>query len=110
MNINTDKAVDILIEITPYVADILNDEDIKKVIEKYRNTVTDRREIKYMTELIPVILKKYREAVYIILAAINGKKVEEIKTQSLSETIKQLKEIAKDEDLNSFFMSFARAD
>ena len=37
MNLSTDKAVDILIEITPYVADIINDSDLRKVIDKYKN-------------------------------------------------------------------------
>ena len=38
MNLSTDKAVDILIEITPYVADIINDRDLRKVIDKYKKT------------------------------------------------------------------------
>ena len=108
MNLSTDKAVDILIEITPYVADIINDSDLRKVIDKYKKTPA--KQIQYFAELIPMFLKKHREPVYIILAALNEITVEEIQAQSFTVTVKQIKEIAKDKDLISFFTSFAKAE
>jgi len=108
MNLSTDKAVDILIEITPYVADIINDSDLRKVIDKYKKKPT--AQIQYFAELIPTFLKKHREPVYIILAALNETTVDEIQTQSFAVTVKQIKEIANDKELISFFTSFAKAE
>lgn len=108
MNLSTDRAVDILIEITPYVADIINDSDLRKVIDKYKKTPA--KQIQYFAELIPMFLKKHREPVYIILAALNETTVEEIQAQSFAVTVKQIKEIANDKDLISFFTSFAKAE
>lgn len=108
MNLSTDKAVDILIEITPYVADIINDSDLRKVIDKYKKA--PEKQIEYFSELIPTFLKKHREPVYIILAALNETTVEEIKAQPFAVTVKQIKEIANDKELISFFTSFAKAE
>lgn len=108
MNLSTDKAVDILIEITPYIADIINDSDLRKVIDKYKKTPA--KQIEYFAELIPMFLKKHREPVYIILAALNETTVEEIQSQSFAVTVNQIKEIANDKDLISFFTSFAKAE
>lgn len=108
MNLSTDKAVDILIEITPYVADIINDSDLRKVIDKYKKTPA--KQMQYFAELIPLFLKKHREPVYIILAALNEITVEEIQAQSFAVTVKQIKEIANDKELISFFTSFAKAE
>jgi hypothetical protein len=108
MNLSTDKAVDILIEITPYVADIINDSDLRKVIDKYKKTPA--KQIQYFAELIPMFLKKHREPVYIILAALNETTVEEIQSQPFAVTVKQIKEIASDKELISFFTSLAKAE
>lgn len=108
MNLSTDKAVDILIEITPYVADIINDSDLRKVIDKYKKTPA--KQIQYFAELIPMFLKKHREPVYIILAALNEATVDEIQSQSFAVTVKQIKEIVNDKELISFFTSFAKAE
>ncbi len=108
MNLSTDKAVDILIEITPYVADIINDSDLRKVIDKYKKTPA--KQLQYFAELIPMFLKKHREPVYIILAALNETTVDEVQAQSFAVTVKQIKEIANDKELMSFFTSFAKAE
>ena len=108
MNLSTDKAADILIEITPYVADIINDRDLRKVIDKYKKK--PEKQIEYFAELIPTFLKKHREPVYIILAALNETTVDKIQTQSFAVTVKQIKEIANDKELISFFTSFAKAE
>ena len=108
MNLTTKNAANVLIEITPYVADIINDRDLRKVIDKYKKTPT--KQIEYFAELIPTFLKKHREPVYIILAALNEMTVEEIENQSIFKTIKQIKEIAHNEDLMSFFSSSAKAE
>lgn len=108
MNLSTDKAIDMLIEITPYIADIINDSDLRKVIDKYKKTPT--KQIEYFAELIPIFLKKHREAVLIILAALNEKTVDETRNQSALIIIKQIEEITNDKDLISFFTSFAKAE
>ena len=106
MKLNTDRAVDILIEVTPYISDIVNDKDIKNVIDKYKSNPTDT--ISYFSELLPTFLKRHREPVYIILSALNGVTVDTIKKQSIIKTINQIKELAKDKELISFFTSFGK--
>ena len=106
MKISTDKAVDILIEVTPYISDIVNDKDIKAVIEKYKSNPTDT--LSYMSELLPTFLKKHREPIYIILSELNGVTLEAIKKQSIFKTITQIKELAKDKEIMSFFTLFGK--
>jgi len=102
--LSTDRALDILIEITPYISEIVSDDDIKEVVIKHRE---DKNQVKFFAELLPLFLKKYRTAVYEVLAAINETTVDEIKNQSVTETMKQIKNIAEDKELVGFFSSFA---
>ena len=102
--LSTDRALDVLIEITPYISEIVSDDDIKQIAVKHRD---EKNQVKYFAELLPLFLKKYREAVYTVLAAVNETTVDEIKNQSAIETMKQVKAIAEDKDLVSFFSSFA---
>ena len=104
MNLTTDRAVDVLIEITPYIADIAADTELKGIVNKQKKAKKSD-ELGLFAALIPLFLKKYRPAVYKLLGAIYGKTAEEIAEQSLSETLSQIKDIANDKDLISFFTS-----
>jgi|LSQX01.2.fsa_nt_gb hypothetical protein len=104
MKLTTDKAVDLLIEITPYIVEISADTELREVISKQKKAKKPD-EFGLYAGLIPLFLKKYRPAVYKLLGAIYEKTEQEIADQSFTETIGQIKEIASDKELLSFFTS-----
>lgn len=104
MKLTTDKAVDILIEITPYIVEISSDTELRAIISKQKKA-KKADEFSLFAEMIPLFLKKYRPAVYKLLGAVYGKTEQEISEQKFTETIGQIKEIAADKDLLSFFTS-----
>ena len=56
-------------------------------------------------KFVPLLLGDHREDTFAILAAINGKTVEEIRNQNGMQTIKELKNALADPDLMDFFTS-----
>lgn len=110
--LSTDRALDVLCEITPYIVNITSDE---KVIQPF----VGLKDFKDMTKIalfiatierysvmLPVVLKTHREDVYGILSVVNEKTPEEIGAQSLIETMSQFKEVFQDEEFLTFFKSF----
>ncbi len=104
MKLTTDRAVDVLIEITPYIVEISADTELREVISKQKKAKKPD-EFSLFAEMIPLFLKKYRPAVYKLLGAVYEKTEQEIADQSFTETIGQIKEIASDKELLSFFTS-----
>lgn len=108
----TDRATDVLCEITPNIANIVADDDLMDELRM----VVDPKEVKTRAELlakfaekisklVPIVLKKRRLDVFGILAALNEKSVEEIGNQNILATMAQVREIVKDKDLMDFFKS-----
>ena len=109
----TDIAIDKLCDITPFVADICEgmkeDEEFKNFILKYKNDKKDN--LTLILRILPLLLKKFKNEIFSILAIINEKTIEEIKSQSLGTTISQIKTNVKDEDFRGFFsLSTEKAD
>ena len=65
--------------------------------------VTIKTTIDKVSKLIPVFLKKHREAIYNILSILNEKSIEEIKTQKITITINEIKTVLMDQDFLDFF-------
>jgi len=110
--LGTDKALDVLCEITPYVVNITSDE---KMLEPFssvidsKNTVRIKQFVMVMerySTAIPILLKTHRPDIYGILSILNEKPVKEIAAQKLIDTMKQTKELFEDEELMDFFKSF----
>lgn len=107
----TDRAADVICEITPYATDILACGEIKEKLKKASNGKFDKmtmaQKISFgagvINEFVPYLLKEKKDAVFHIIAALNEKTVEEIKAQKFGETCKQVKEIAQDEELIELF-------
>lgn len=59
-------------------------------------------------KFVPLLLGDHREDTFAILAAINSKTVEEIRSQKGMQTIKELKDALSDPDLMDFFSSSVR--
>ena len=109
---STDKAMDVLCEITPYIENIITDTELIAELKKAINL--DNAEtmaakmalaVAKITKIIPILLKNRKEDFYGILSALNEKSVEEIAKQNIIVTAMQIRDIAKDKELLDFFKS-----
>ena len=110
--LSTDKATDVLCELTPYITNILSDEallsELRTAVDfKEANTLAEKMALtaSKITNIIPILLKNKKSDVFGILGALNEKSVEEIAKQNFIKTMKQIKDIAKDKELLDFFKS-----
>lgn len=108
----TDRAMDVLCEITPCIANITADEEL---LAELRNAIDLKavktkaelmvKGVEKITKLVPIVLKKRKADVFGILAALNEKTAEEIGKQNIIATMAQVREVVKDKDLMDFFKS-----
>ena len=110
--LSTDRATDVLCELTPYITNILSDEallsELRTAIDfKEANTLAEKMALtaSKITNIVPILLKNRKSDVFGILGALNEKSVEEIAKQNFIKTMKQIKDIAKDKELLDFFKS-----
>ena len=115
--LSTDKALDIVCEITPFVDEIATDEELISTLKekvKLPEGATRADMLKIgadkINKIVPIVLKKKRAAVYGILAALNESSIEKISKQSIISTAKQIKEAVGDKDLIDFFRSCVGAE
>lgn len=112
--LTTDEALDVLCEITPYVASIVSDgqlmEVIGKTIEKEGMTRAGvlLAGAEKLSRIVPVVMKDHRSDVYGILAAVNGMTPEEVARQNVIKTSMQIRDICKDREMLDFFASCAQ--
>ena len=113
-SLSTAEAVSVLCELTPYVSNIATDEALLAELRDKIKIPKDASKAEViaagadkLTKLVPLILDKRREDVYGILAALNGKTVEEIEKQNVLKTAAQVRDAVKDKDLIDFFRSCA---
>ena len=114
---STDKALDIIRDITPFVDEIATDEELISTLKekvKLPEGATRADMLKIgadkINKIVPIILKKKRAAVYGILAALNESSIEKISKQSMISTAKQIKEAVGDKELIDFFKSCVGAE
>ena len=110
--LSTDRATDVLCELTPYITNILSDEallsELRTAIDfKEANTLAEKMALtaSKITNIIPILLKNRKSDMFGILGVLNEKSVEEIAKQNFIKTMKQIKDIAKDKELLDFFKS-----
>lgn len=110
----TDKALDKVCELMPHIANIMKNKQIKNIIiskveVKKNDKAKDIRSKAYdmgvskVTELIPLLLREYRNDIYAIISIIDDTELEEIKNQSITVTIKRITELLQDKDLIKLF-------
>ena len=108
---STDKALDVLCAITPYVCNITTDEELlnaaKSKIAPHATGISKAQMVllgaQKVTELLPLVLDKHRYDLYNILAILYGLPVEVIAKQPILKTIVMVKGLTEDKDLLSFF-------
>lgn len=110
--LSTEKAASILCEITPFIANISSDEELLKELREAVDVkdVNNRAELMLvgatkLTRIIPILLKRRKDDVFGILAALNETSADEIAKQNILTTVAQIREIIKDKELLSFFSS-----
>lgn len=109
---STDRASDFLCEVTPYVTNIVTDEELLAELRNAvnPNEVVTRAELmakgaEKITNLIPIVFSKRKTDVYGILAALNETTVDAIGAQNIIVTMSQVREVVKDRELMDFFRS-----
>ena len=111
----TDKALDVFVEITPYVSVIVTCETLQTALSDLANTPAKSLKSSFQqmvfgadvfSRLVPILLSERRSDVYGILAVLNETSVDEIAKQSLFKTVGMIREIFNDKDLLNFFKSF----
>jgi hypothetical protein len=111
--LTTENAMDVFCEITEYVERIMNDEELVNELKK-ELSITDETTNVEKTAIVlskiktiaPILLKKRRDDVLGIVAAVNSMTVDEIKKQNIVKTLLQIREIIGDKDFMDFFKSF----
>ena len=115
--LSTDRAADVLCEISVHLLTITADEEL---LRQLRDTLGDaagktRAEmlmygVDKIGKIIPLLFKKHKAEVFGILAALNDKAPAEIGRQNILVTGAQIREAIKDKDLINFIKSCALAE
>lgn len=114
--LSTDRALDVLCEITPYVSNIVTDSDLMATLGKSvkRDGMTRAGLMllgaEKLTSIVPVVMKTHRADVLGVVAALNDMDVEEVACQNVIKTGMQIREICKDRELLDFFRSCAEPE
>lgn len=111
--LTTERAADVLCEVSIYALNILSDKELLASLRmQLEGTDGDRTKAEMIAiasekvaELIPLILKKHKDDVFGIVAAINGLTLEQVRKQKIIKTMTAIKEMAQDKDLIDFFRS-----
>ena len=114
--LTTERAADVLCELTPYIANITGDKSLlDELANKFDSKGKSAAELytfaahKYAT-LVPILLKDHREDVFGVLSVLNETELDKIAKQNIMETMKQVREVFQDKDLLDFFKSFGQGD
>ena len=115
--ITTDRAVEILCELTPHISNIVTDEELLSELKRAvaSEEVATRAQwvalgVEKINKIVPIVLKKRKSDVFGILGVLNEKTAEEIANQNLLVTMIQVREVIKDKELLDFFKSCADSE
>ncbi len=87
VNMQTDKALDVMMQILPDVAVIMNDSDADSIIAKVKNRDAELEAGDAMQQLIPLFARKYKAELFRIVAAFQGITAEEVAKQDIAKTL-----------------------
>lgn len=129
--LSTDKALDVLCELTPYVSSIMEDDDILSALGDFMGQSAEEKKkagangaeendasmsekgirmFGGLVKNIPLLLKTHRHDMYGILSVLNEKSVAEIAGLPFGETVRQIKDVFRDNELLDFFKSSVRRE
>lgn len=90
VNMQTDKALEVMLAITPDVARIMNDPDADGVIARVKAKDPTLEAGDAVQALVPLFARKYRAELYRIVAAFQGVPEEQIGSQDIATTVMHL--------------------
>lgn len=112
--ISTERAADVLCELTPLVDSIITDEDLMQSL----SAVVNKEQTETMSvgqkmllvssklgKIVPILMKKRRAEMFGILAVLNEKTTEQIASQNMLVTMMQIRDLVNDRELIDFFKS-----
>ena len=112
--ITTERAADVLCELTPLIDSIITDEDLMQSL----SAVVNREQTETMSvgqklllvssklgKIVPILMKKRRAEMFGILAVLNEKTPEQISAQNMLVTMMQVRDLVNDRELIDFFRS-----
>ena len=112
--ISTERAADVLCELTPLVDSIITDEDLMQSL----SAVVSREQTEEMSvgqklllvsakagKIVQILMKKRRAEMFGILAVLNEKTPDQIASQNMLITMMQVRDLANDRELIDFFKS-----
>ena len=111
--LTTERAADVLCEVSIYALNILSDKELLASLRmQLEGTDGDRTKAEMIAiasekvaELVPLLLKKHKDDVFGVVAAVNGLTLEQVRQQKIIKTMNAIKEMAQDKDLIDFFRS-----
>lgn len=112
--LSTDRAADVLCEITPFLANLAGDTALQDTLRD-KLKLQDGQKLstaelytfgaQKLAVIVPIVLKDHRADVFGMLAALNGTTAAQIAAQGVMDTMGQLREVMQDEQLRDFFKS-----
>lgn len=114
--LTTDRAADVLCEIGTYIINITTDEELANELKKKAEKVNAKTQAEIVaflaskvSALMPILLKKHKDDIFGIIAALNGTTADAIAQQNIIKTACMIREAVKDKELVDFFKSCASA-
>ena len=87
---DTDRFVDIYLEVAPSLEKIMEAEYWKEVVKIAQDGVTGGKLLsKLLTDVLPLVLKYNRQELYHIIGVVNGKSAEDVAKQPFAQTISE---------------------
>lgn len=108
--LTTERAADVLCEITPFIANVTSDSDLMSTLSDKLPKGSSLSEIylhgsNMIAKLVPIVLKTHRADVFGILSVVNETTVDDISNQNILKTIDQIRQLIYDKELVDFFKS-----
>ena len=112
--ISTERAADVLCELTPLIDSIVTDDDMMQALsaalgKNDLQTMSVGQKMMLVTsklgKVVPILMKKRRAEMFGILGVLNEKTPEEIARQKMVETMRQIHHLTNDRELIDFFKS-----
>ncbi len=111
---STDRACDVMCALTPYISSIAVDNELLATLKEklHAETRADMllAGVEKFNKVVPILLKEHREDVFGILAVLNDTTAEVIGKQNFIKTMTQIRDIANDKELMTFFRSCAESE
>lgn len=114
--LSTEKALDVMCQATPYIANIVGDSDLLSSLEEKlggeKKSIAELYTYgaQKIAQLIPILLKNHRDDVFGLLAVLNDMEPKDIAVQGFTRTLEQIRSAVQDKELIDFFKSWRQEE